>query len=157
MPVTAAAAAAPEGENDYRAAAISVLSAAALGELLGCSDRNIRDLTKRGILVAVGKNRYDVAASVPRYCEHLRTLATGRGGEAAIATGTAARAKRGSMVDCAQVQAEWSSILSDIRARLLAVPSRAAQRLPHLGAHDVGEIDAEVRAALQELGENRAA
>jgi phage terminase Nu1 subunit (DNA packaging protein) len=35
---------------------------------------------------------------------------------------------------------------------MLAVPSRAAQRLPHLSAHDVREIDAEVRAALTELG-----
>ena len=69
------------------------ISAAALAALVGCSDRNIRDLTKRGILVPVGRNRYDMAQSVPRYCEHLRTLATGRGGEAAIATGTRARAR----------------------------------------------------------------
>jgi phage terminase Nu1 subunit (DNA packaging protein) len=33
---------------------------------------------------------------------------------------------------------------------MLAVPSRAAQRLPHLGAHDVSEIDREVRDALAE-------
>src|SRR5262249_10134752 len=39
--------------------------------------------------------------------------------------------------------------------RLLAVPSRAGQRLPHLGAHDVGEIDREIRDALSELGEDR--
>jgi phage terminase Nu1 subunit (DNA packaging protein) len=143
-------------------------SAAALAELVGCSDRNIRDLTKRGILTAVGKNRYDMAASVKAYCAHLRRLAEGRGGEAAIATGTLARARlglveaknarlRGSLLDCEAVEREWSGILSGIRARLLAVPSRAAQRLPHLGAHDVGEIDREIRVALQELGEDRAA
>jgi hypothetical protein len=34
---------------------------------------------------------------------------------------------------------------------MLAVPSRAAQRLPHLTAHDVAEIDVEVRAALTEI------
>jgi hypothetical protein len=32
---------------------------------------------------------------------------------------------------------------------VLAVPS---QRLPHLSAHDVAEIDNEVRAVLMELG-----
>ena len=35
---------------------------------------------------------------------------------------------------------------------MLAVPSRVAQRLPHLTAHDVAEIDAEVRAVLAEIG-----
>jgi phage terminase Nu1 subunit (DNA packaging protein) len=34
---------------------------------------------------------------------------------------------------------------------MLAVPSRAAQRLPHMTAHDVGEIDREIRDALSEL------
>ena len=36
--------------------------------------------------------------------------------------------------------------------RLLAVPSRAAQRLPHITAHDMGEVDREIRDALMELG-----
>jgi phage terminase Nu1 subunit (DNA packaging protein) len=38
------------------------------------------------------------------------------------------------------------------RADMLAMPSRCAARLPHLTPHDIGEIDAEVRAALVELG-----
>jgi phage terminase Nu1 subunit (DNA packaging protein) len=35
---------------------------------------------------------------------------------------------------------------------MLAVPTRAAQRLPHLTAHDVSEIDREVRDVLTEVG-----
>jgi phage terminase Nu1 subunit (DNA packaging protein) len=35
---------------------------------------------------------------------------------------------------------------------MLAVPSRVSQRLPHLLAHDLSEIDLEIRAALAELG-----
>jgi hypothetical protein len=35
---------------------------------------------------------------------------------------------------------------------MLAVPSRAAARLPHLSVHDVSEIDAEVWAVLTETG-----
>jgi hypothetical protein len=31
-------------------------------------------------------------------------------------------------------------------------PSRVAARLPHLSKHDVAEIDAEIRAALSEIG-----
>jgi phage terminase Nu1 subunit (DNA packaging protein) len=39
---------------------------------------------------------------------------------------------------------------------VLAVPSRVSQRLPHLQAHDVAEIDAEVREALTEIGNREA-
>jgi phage terminase Nu1 subunit (DNA packaging protein) len=39
---------------------------------------------------------------------------------------------------------------------MLAVPSRVSQRLPHLTAHDLAEIDAEVRAALTEVGSDGA-
>ena len=41
-----------------------------------------------------------------------------------------------------------------VRAVMLAVPSRCGARLPHLSAHDVSEIDAEVRAVLTEVGES---
>jgi phage terminase Nu1 subunit (DNA packaging protein) len=44
-------------------------------------------------------------------------------------------------------------VLRTVRAGMLAVPSRVSQRLPHLSAHDVSEIDAEIRAALTEIGE----
>jgi hypothetical protein len=47
----------------------------------------------------------------------------------------------GSLLDAGAIEREWSAILSGVRARMLVVPSRAAQRLPHLGARDVGEID----------------
>jgi len=50
------------------------------------------------------------------------------------------------------VEAEWVSVLRTVRAGMLAVPSRAAQRLPHLSIHDIAEIDAEVRTALIEIG-----
>jgi phage terminase Nu1 subunit (DNA packaging protein) len=39
-----------------------------------------------------------------------------------------------------------------VRAGMLAVPTRAALRLPHLAAHDVAEIDHEVRDVLTEIG-----
>jgi phage terminase Nu1 subunit (DNA packaging protein) len=60
--------------------------------------------------------------------------------------------QRGTLLDAAEVESEWSGVLRTVRAGMLAVPSRVAQRLPHLTAHDVSEIDAEVRAALSEIG-----
>ena len=143
------------------------IQAAALAELLGVTTRTITDLAKRGIIVREGTG-YGLAASVQGYCKHLRDLATGRGGEAAIATATAARARLaseqadavalknarlpGALLDAGAVEAEWSGILRTVRAGMLTVPSRCAQRLPGLTAHDVSEIDREVRAVLTEIG-----
>jgi phage terminase Nu1 subunit (DNA packaging protein) len=59
---------------------------------------------------------------------------------------------RGELVEAVAVQTEWSVILRTVRAGMLALPSRVAARLPHLSKHDVAEIDAEVRAALSEIG-----
>lgn len=60
--------------------------------------------------------------------------------------------QRGALLDAEAVEREWSDVLRTVRAGMLAVPSRVAQRLPHLSAHDVAEIDNEVRAALTVTG-----
>lgn len=56
---------------------------------------------------------------------------------------------RRELVPAAAVEAEWSSVLRTVRAGMLAVPSRLSQRLSP--AHDVSEIDREVRAALTKI------
>ena len=65
---------------------------------------------------------------------------------------TKQRKLAGELVDAAEVETAWSGVLRTVRAGMLAVPSRVQQRLPHLTAHDVTEIDAEVRDALTEIG-----
>jgi phage terminase Nu1 subunit (DNA packaging protein) len=59
---------------------------------------------------------------------------------------------RGELVEAATVEAEWTGMLRTVRAGMLAVPSRCAARLPHLSTHDIVELDAEIRSALAELG-----
>ena len=82
----------------------------------------ITDLAKRDIIVRAGAG-YALTASVCGYCDHLRKLATGRGGDEAIASATAERARlareqanlaetkatnlRGDLVEAAAVGAEW--------------------------------------------------
>jgi phage terminase Nu1 subunit (DNA packaging protein) len=143
------------------------ITAVALAELCGITRRTVSDLAKRGIMVRSGRN-YAPIESVRGYCDHLRKLATGRGGETAIASATADRARlakaqanlvetktrklSGELVDAAEVESEWSGVLRTVRAGCLAISSRCAQRLPHLTAHDIAEIDAETRAALSEIG-----
>ena len=60
---------------------------------------------------------------------------------------------RGSLIESGVVEREWSAILAAVRAGMLAVPSRVAVHLPHSSAHDVAEIDSEIRAVLGEIGE----
>jgi phage terminase Nu1 subunit (DNA packaging protein) len=63
--------------------------------------------------------------------------------------------QRRTLLDAGEVEAEWSGVLRTVRAGMLAVPSRCAARLPHLTAHDVSEIDAEVRAVLTQIGSDQ--
>ena len=48
--------------------------------------------------------------------------------------------QRGALLEADAVEREWADVLRTVRAGMLAVPSRVAQRLPHLTAHDVAEI-----------------
>jgi phage terminase Nu1 subunit (DNA packaging protein) len=78
----------------------------------------VTDLAKAGHVVATGKNRYDVAASVPKYYAHLRSLSVGRGGEAAQATAARERARLASaMADKAELgNARQRGVLLDADA-----------------------------------------
>jgi len=144
------------------------VSATDLAELVGVSTRSIRDFAKRGIVVRQGRG-YARNVSVQRYCGHLRDLATGRGGESAVVSATIERGlllreqrigkqreneiAAGKLLDAGEVEARWSAVLRMVRAGMLAVPTRVAQRSPHLSVRDVSEIDLEVRAVLTEMGE----
>jgi len=50
-----------------------------------------------------------------------------------------------------EIEKEWAGILRDVRATLLALPSRAARRLEHLTLEDVKPFGSEAPAALEEL------
>jgi phage terminase Nu1 subunit (DNA packaging protein) len=121
------------------------VSSEELGRWLDISGRAVRDLVLRCVFEKTKRGHYLLASSVTRYCDHLRKLATGRGGETSIATATAnarliaAQAdpveaknarERGALLDSAAVEKTWSDIVRQSRAAVLAVPSRCQQRLP---------------------------
>jgi terminase small subunit / prophage DNA-packing protein len=145
------------------------ITASALASLLGLATRSIPDLAQRNLIVRAKERGYLQQASVRKYCDHLRQLVKGRGGtEEALTSATAERGRlaraqaehvetknavaRRELVSAAEVEAEWSGVLRAVRAGMLAVPSRCQQRLPGLTAHEVAEIDHEVRAVLTEIG-----
>lgn len=143
---------------------------ATLADLLGINAARVRALARDGRLVRSGRGKYDLRESVRRYAGHLREHAAvvGRpttGGDAFKQAKTRLAELQGEreslrvakerqeLVPAAEVQRAWSGLLRDLRARLLAVPSRCGAALPHLTAHDVTQVDREVRRALEDLAD----
>lgn len=61
--------------------------------------------------------------------------------------------KRRELLPAAQVEREWASVLRDVRAAMLALPSRIQQRLGHLTAAEIDAIDREIRDVLAEVAD----
>jgi phage terminase Nu1 subunit (DNA packaging protein) len=134
-----------------------------LAHLLGVTTKSIADLAKRGIVVRGSKRgTYDLEASVSGYCEHLRAMAAGRGGDAGVdararlgaaqATLAETKAKQlaGELVEASEVEAFWRSKLKAFRNRILAVPGR----VKGLQARQSVTLAQELRAALTELADD---
>ena len=149
------------------------MQGAELSTLLGVTERTLRQLADDGHVVKLGRSLYDRDASIRRYCEHLRGVAAGRGGDSAVAALTTERARlakeqadtialkrqalTGAMIPAVDVERRWRELLAGIRSRMLAVPSRVRQHLPHLTAADVATIDRETRDALTDASDALAA
>jgi hypothetical protein len=56
----------------------------------------------------------------------------------------------GSLLNAEAVEREWSDVLGTVRAGMLAVPSRAGARLPHLTGHDLRDRCRGARGAIRD-------
>jgi phage terminase Nu1 subunit (DNA packaging protein) len=145
----------------------STVTAAILADWLGLTDRQVYLLKAKGVLTTDG-NKFPLQESVRAYCRHMSALANRRGETTGALTRerereTRERAdkiamqnaeRRRELVPSKEVEAQWASILRDVRARMLALPARIGQRLGHLTAHDLSEIDRETRDALAEAADD---
>lgn len=61
---------------------------------------------------------------------------------------------RGELVPAADVEREWTAALADLRASLLALPSRVGAKLA-LSRETVAAIDSEIRVTLSALAASR--
>jgi len=147
------------------------ISETELADSLGLTANRVRTLTRDGVLKRTGKATYDRREAVRAYCHALREKLTlkghaSKGGDALeaqklrLATALADKAERanaaarGELIPASAVAREWAGILREVRAGLLALPSRVGSRLGHLTPHDLSEIDLEVRATLNDLSES---
>ncbi|NRP70188.1 hypothetical protein ILFOPFJJ_01066 [Ensifer psoraleae] len=143
-----------------------LVTAEELAEWLGLTRRRIDELTVAGVLTRAARARYALRASILAYCADQRSKTSGRGrGDPAYTAAktraaeaqaekleTANAVARRELIPAAEVEREWSTILRDVRAAMLALPSRIQQRLGHLTAHDVTTIDREIRDTLEGIG-----
>jgi phage terminase Nu1 subunit (DNA packaging protein) len=144
-----------------------------LASFLGVTIASISRLQADGALVRQpGSARYLLAESVRGYIAYLKNPATRPGGrphdpqdplkaerirqakQAADKLELQNAAARGELLDRAEVEREWTDILRGVRAEMLALPSRISGRLGHLTAHDLSEIDHEIRRALAEAAQD---
>lgn len=139
-----------------------------LCELFDISPAALTDLKKRGLAVHLAHDTYDLTATVTAYVSHLRSIAAGWGTTDQAAQLTTERAReakeradnmaiknaklRDELVSAGDVERKWSDTLRQVRARIMAVPSRLRSDLPGLDREAVDAMDRALRAALMELG-----
>lgn len=149
----------------------ATMTEAQLAAFLGIATSQVRTKTNEGVLIRISGGKkgapagWDVRASLHGYLSRLREGAV-KGGpqsdelkaeklrlarEQADKLEISNAAARGDMVRAADVEREWANVLRDVRSTMLAVPSRVGSKLAHLSAHDVAEIDSEIKAALEGL------
>lgn len=138
-----------------------------LCDLLAITPPMLTELKRRGIAVHLRHDAYDLAATVRAYVEHLRGIASGRGGEEQVLALTAERARlareqadgqalrnaqaRGELIRADEAERAWADFLRQLRGRILAVPARL-RAAGDLTAPAAEAVDAALRAALTELG-----
>lgn len=152
--------------GDFPAEPIPPVSTAAeIAALVGVSASRGRELADRGVFARVGRNQFDTRESLRRYLSDLARQAKRPVGadldraklrvqtETADKLATANAVARRELLPAAEVEREWTAVLRDVRAAMLAVPSRVGARVPTLTAHDVREIEREIRDALAEIAD----
>ncbi|MGJ8594374.1 hypothetical protein [Sulfitobacter sp.] len=142
-------------------------TSAELGDWLGLTSSRVNQLARDSILPRVdapGGFAFPLKHSVQAYAEHLRNRSVRSSDprladeKLRVAAGQADKLdiqnqkSRGELIPAAAVRAEWLSVAADLRARLLAVPSRVAAKLS-LDRPATAALDVELRRAMESLAE----
>ena len=141
-----------------------IVSGPTLASRLGITPTTVSKLGGDGVLVRVSRGRYKLWPSIAGYVTYLRRVATQRENpthkaRARLLAIQAEKAEfeleqsRGAWLRQTDVIQEHVAIISQMRARLLALPARMGGRVPSLTLADLDILDREVRAALTALAD----
>ena len=140
-----------------------------IAKLFLLSERRVQQLVKMGVVPKNDHGRYELVPAVQGYVRYLQERAAGRPGapedyhqeKSRLVKLQADKAQleldemSSQLVRADAVQSAWEGILSDVKARLLGIPSKAAPIVS--GIDNPGEIlgvlDDLVHEALRELHE----
>ena len=153
-----------EGTENSTSEPDQMISALDLGDWLGITARHCSKLARDGKLPRDSAGSFPVKAAVLAYCNHLREGSRGRpladpelADERARLTSENAdkvaiqnQKARGDLIPAVAVRAAWLGVVTDLRSRLFAVPSRVAARLG-LDRATAAALDAEIRAVMADL------
>ncbi len=141
------------------------IKTAELAKMVGITVQALGQHEQRKIIKKSRRGFYPHPQAIQSLFGHYREQAAGRAGSSltqartdlANAQKDAVELKnaitRGEYLLATEVEAEWSDVLSSIRARMLALASDIAQLLPHLSKHDILAIDSAIRDALHEAAD----
>lgn len=146
-----------------------IYSTSELAEVLGLSDRRIRQLEKEGVISKISRGKYNLPQAVQQYINWIKSQATAKSEEefdlkkekTLLTRAQRQRVElelqimRGELHRSEDVKRVMNDMLGAFRARCLAIPSKAAPRLQ--GQTDLAVIQdvlkKEVYEALVELSE----
>ena len=135
-----------------------------IAQMFGISDRRVRQLVEMGVLTQTARGRFELIPTVKAFCDYLRERIDNPGdgdenhkerlikARADLAEMEADRVK-GETVDVEAVTQAWVDATSRFRAKMLALPHKAA---PLVAVEDDADachhlIEAQVHEALEEL------
>ncbi|MCX7567125.1 hypothetical protein OS189_12300 [Sulfitobacter sp. F26169L] len=142
-------------------------TSAEIADWLGLTSSRVNQLARDSILPRVdapGGFAFPLKQSVQAYAEHLRNRSVRSSDprladeKLRVAAGQADKLdiqnqkSRAELIPAAAVRAEWLAVAADLRARLLAVPSRVAAKLS-LDRPATAALDVELRRAMETLAE----
>ena len=145
---------------------LPTVNADTLAVLLGVRTARIGELVRAGHIPKAARGRFDLAEAVPAAVAYFKANPVGRPPKGGDSTDPANRLKaaqaereelrlardRGELLDAAEVRAEWTGIVTDLRARLLGVPARVAAAVGAEAA-TAAALEEEMRRALADVAE----
>ncbi len=148
------------------------VSASVLGDIIGISDRRVRQIGEEGIFIRAAKGRYKLLESIKNYIINLKVEADNKKcvidneldyeEERALLTRVnrhLAELKlslaKGEAHKAGDVKAVMSDMLVSFRSRLLNIPSKVSPKLVNKGNADYVKniLTTEINEVLQELSE----
>jgi phage terminase Nu1 subunit (DNA packaging protein) len=128
-----------------------------LAEVLGISERTVRDMASRNILVRLETGYYDLGESVKNYIKHLGQKNSQGDKELKELQKKKLQIQidemEGRLISTVEVDDFYQKLIAVTRSRLLTIPKKIAPTLKHLTDEDSIELELknEIYEALEEL------